>query len=1075
MKYFKTDDAFINEALFRITNDRSSIFTVRDYMRAFSLGRDAAQKAIDRNAKINQISKERAKELGVKPPARANGEVFNINGEYLTLNQISVKYSIPASTLRKWRQSNKMESEVMLMTVNGYSSSLITNGPSVSVWQMTNSNRPKPINVEYWSFNLNEYQDQYFIDEAKELYEESRNRLEKFYTALRNIYNYQNITKAGVLRQVTLQFVPDFGHHVIPSDNPVLLLNEEAAEISGVQYRTMKVVNVGSDGLVHFIDFPEFVRRLKQFAYSEEGVLGSDSDSTRNLLSDHRLNPGVITAVVEMAAIGRANATHLTKTLHAKKHKHPLYVLLNSSRPISMTSCFFDAIKLLLNHFSLTTPEMWLPMVKKYSSGVRLEDIGKIANVFGMHIHVIGNPINLEENLIGVFGPELEHSNYIHTFKVYLEETPEPHYSALMGKRDSVYPCEKCCHYFHTKKEQERHPCKQSLNKNHGKTNAKKVLLYYDIETVNAVDENELIPYSVSFKWSDRNDMTTYVESCFETKPINRFLEDVSQRATEEDLNITLVAFNGSSFDVWVILKSLKNYVKITSRSIIQNNSFYALNGVFKNNSTSTFAIWDPFLYFRSSLNDTATSFGIPIQKCDFDHVEIQKLYIKHKGFSFIKGELQKKIVEYNERDVEILEKIVDKMQQDIPNCLSKITASSYAYSQWKSTEKPSIVPPKTKEDYEFIRSAVVGGRVQCLKPFSKLEGDFVMIDVVSLYPSQMINNLFPVGEGEKVIGEQPGLLGIYECDIVHQNGDKPCVVPLRVTPLNWNYRGPQTVTLSSVTIELLRKTFGNDCVVVKHGIVWRESSSDVFTKFITFWKGVKQQQDEIKNTGEYNPVLRQLAKLMLNSLYGKTTQKVITSQTVVSTSPEMSRVFKKDFEDYKFEKIMEGLEIMTGDLKNVKYEYCKPQQLGVFVLDYAKKKMYEEIYSKCVVYYSDTDSALISREDYEKLLNNQDIRMGKEFGEYDLELSDIKTCYTISPKCYALVMGNGEVKMRLKGVSIKTSCWSNDGVMKEKIDIDCFKQLIEDRSKVRFYCSQLVHNKGKLSIFFRDIIKNIN
>lgn len=1094
MKYYKTNDDDVNEALFRKTGQRTPVFTIMDYAKAFNVTRSVASRRILANEHINEISQERAQELGVAPPARRNGLKYHFNGENLTQHQLSVKYNVPASTIRKWAQMDTLESELLLITANGYRQDVHVAGPSASVWKVSSNGTPEYIDTSYYTYTIDlEYADEYYTEEAKQIYEESKRGLEKFYNTLKNVFNHHIQSGKGLMRQVKLEFVASPAHNQRFQKNPELLLNAEVENLRlmdqmNVQYRMMNCVKVDNNGVVHFISLPEFERRVASYTYNPERV-GSDPESSQSLLADYRLNPGMFLAICEMSTIGRANNTQMIRNLRGKSFKHPYYVLMDAAKPISKTSCFFDAMKIQFQNTKQKLPGVWDEAIKKYSKGVSLSELNCVANVLGTHIKLFGNPINLQENIIGFYGPPLEHSEYLTSFDIYFQEEPEPHYSALIGVREKIYSCLECLKLFSTVREQERHKCEAVGNnpKKDVKINRNPVNVFYDVETVTNLEKQDVEVYSISFKWGDRDNITTYVESEFEKNPLKKFCSDLEKRASEENLSIKLIAFNGSSFDVWSLIKTIKDYIVVTD-TLIKDNRFYSFKAKFKSNPKSILNVWDPFLYFRNSLENVSKSFGLDLKKSEFNHVYIQKLYNKQmletpqNPFGFIQGELRTKIIEYNEQDVRILEQIVGKMQEQIPGCLTKTTASSYAYSAWQKTfDQKQVESPVDEEDYTFIRSAVVGGRVHTLHKFKKIEGNFVLIDVVSLYPSQMYNNWFPIGPSEDVLHEHPEYLGIYECNILFQK--EPCIVPLKDQKsgkLNWGYCGSQTVVLSSVIIDLLRQTYGENCVKVGQGKIWRQKSKDVFKDFIDHWIKVKMQQDVYKNTDDprYNPVLRETAKLMLNSLYGKTTQRVNTTKTVVSTSAEQTRILKKDFKPnhYDYEFIMGGLEIITGEVANPDYSCSKPQQLGVFILDYTKRKMYTEIFSKCEVFYSDTDSALVRKEDFDRLVSEGHIRVGKQLGDYDVEMDNIEQIYLIAPKCYALVSGEN-IKMRLKGVSVKSSGWCNTKTKEsfDKIDIKCYDQLVEDNTKVKFFCNQLVHRKSGMTMFFREIEKVLN
>ncbi|QMS79465.1 hypothetical protein IIV6-T1_458, partial [Invertebrate iridescent virus 6] len=128
----------------------------------------------------------------------------------------------------------------------------------------------------------------------------------------------------------------------------------------------------------------------------------------------------------------------------------------------------------------------------------------------------------------------------------------------------------------------------------------------------------------------------------------------------------------------------------------------------------------------------------------------------------------------------------------------------------------------------------------------------------------------------------------------------------------------------------------------------------------------------------------------MLNSVYGKTTEKPFTEIATLSNSADKSSsIINSTFSHFIYPH-SEELELVTGILKekNVLYGITnKPLQWGIFILDYTKEKMYNEIFSRGEVYYSDTDSALIKTSFLNTLVKNGIISIGKDFGDYEIEM----------------------------------------------------------------------------------------
>lgn len=108
-------------------------------------------------------------------------------------------------------------------------------------------------------------------------------------------------------------------------------------------------------------------------------------------------------------------------------------------------------------------------------------------------------------------------------------------------------------------------------------------------------------------------------------------------------------------------------------------------------------------------------------------------------------------------------------------------------------------------------------------------------------------------------------------------------VIPRRSLnqPLDWKYKGQFQCVLSGIDIDMLVKHHGETSVTIvecddenKHMHIEFEGkihSKKLFTHLRKF-KDLKQKQDRLKadNDPEYNPALRELSKLYLNSFTGK-------------------------------------------------------------------------------------------------------------------------------------------------------------------------------------------------------------
>jgi hypothetical protein len=1115
MKYFKTSDDDINAAISRtvgLPDSAAQPFTVSMYARAYSISVTTANKRIRDNPNINEISKTRASELGFTPEARDNTERYNVVGESLTLPQIQAKYNIPKTTLRQWKNNQVIEERIKMLSQRGYTNHLLSEGVITSIWKYDSGNlQPVPVKDILYKIDdddrlHNNLVTAYNVTEVMNNY----SHLRLFYSVILDVFKNHQSKFGSTLRGIKLQFIPNSIKAIelnlnqnldvlIPKQEDVLKTTYQIepevlnTAFSITRYLNVLKVQMDHGPLVEMVDFEEFARRIAGFTVGEN--FGSDSDNGESILQGYRMVTSQFIAIVEKTSLGRAVLRSLVKNTRSKVYKHPYYNLLEPDRSIGENGCFFDSIKTWCKVNGYKEPSILKEVYSYNKKGVGLDDLNKICLILGIHLQVYGNPENLKEVLIGEYGCDKAQSEYEESVKIYFTLSPEPHFTALIGVKEKLHTCYICNNYHQTQQQlgehrKKYHPteCNKKDDSNSKKVEAREVvLLYYDIETVNNPETLDVEVYSVAWKWSMEEQINCALESKHTKNPMDEFVEDIHHKCLKENIDIRMIAFNGSSFDLYPTLKKLGEYFNFKS-CIYKASRFYSVEGVSKGNPKSIIRTWDPYLLFRGKLSSILTSFGIESEKEEFNHVFIQQRYMEEgRNFDWIKGSLKRKIISYNKQDVKVLEELVEKILQVIPNALSHLTASSLSFAEFKNKCLYSKKIEKTMSEttYHFIRKAIVGGRVQTHHKYttsSHCDEPLAMIDVVSLYPSQMVGNKYPIGAPIETCEEVKGKMGVYDCQINFQK--LPVIVPRRREgePLDWNYCGSMSCTLSSITIKQLRKHFGKASVTVFGGYYWEKSVTDLFDGFVNHWIEVKKAEDKKKNLNKpYNKALRETAKLILNSAFGKMIQKVIEDETNLISNAYSLRTFKEKFNSgYDLFQVSPYIDLIKGKLRKVDYTTAKPQHIGLFILDYTKKKMYNEIFSQTTVYYSDTDSALILRSELIRLQREGILKIGSGLGEYDIEMDDIVTFHSIEPKSYALISSNGDVKMRMKGVNLN-SAWSNgevdengEVVINPKICLKAYENIIKNRRDIRFYTTCFSHKREGLKVYGEDRVKEI-
>lgn len=655
------------------------------------------------------------------------------------------------------------------------------------------------------------------------------------------------------------------------------------------------------------------------------------------------------------------------------------------------------------------------------------------------------------------------------------------------------------------------------------------VPVYYDLETVyveEAGAESNLRPYSISWLIETKQAPSEVVSYDISTSeilerttiesngPVCKVkLSDFPTTDLFEHLmtdlrnhgpgnKFVLIAYNGSGFDhVFLFSYLVRNGYRVKtapkSTGKIRHMKFWISYG---QEGFSVLEVWDPYLFVMRSLDQAASDFGIPIKKLPFDHEVIQNAYLTGRLSDFLTRNRQL-VEEYNCRDVQVLRMFTNKLVQTLSKLtgfsikviLSCQTLPGLCFKFWRkllcdtavknsmpqlaSVPCPKTEFPKAAKDVKTdkkIRSATIGGRVEGTP--GVYNGDFRMVDVVSLYPTVMAMFNYPFGEEIIVKDGNQALqyyaqnyLGLYyinydQSSLVTEHTILPQRILSGLDPtsptgkgkLSWT-KGSGTGWVPLITIQLLMQ-YGAKVSLIpdedgESAIVW-DKNSPMFKQYVDTLSKIKQEQDMFKAKGDsrYNNSLREMVKLMLNSLSGKVIQRNFDNASVFVQS-------EKEFTDAMNQLGSEnwvGRDVTVSPVTTSSafieykiidpYKRPMPSQLGIFIYAYARAYMFVNVFSKAHVYYSDTDSAVILFSDYNKLptelLPIQYVNMPgsatltetvireKQFGDLELEEADYElpdgrkfkikqytTLVVIASKTYALYYQNQIVKYRLKGV----------------------------------------------------------
>lgn len=434
-------------------------------------------------------------------------------------------------------------------------------------------------------------------------------------------------------------------------------------------------------------------------------------------------------------------------------------------------------------------------------------------------------------------------------------------------------------------------------------------------------------------------------------------------------------AHYGADYDVKMILKQLLERYNI--KVLPLHNKLSSIK-IYKktNKSKKLFELRDSQFLMPQGLKYLAVAYGLDEQKQDIDRSKIS---------SYSKEQLDDYVIS----DARILHKLLCKFMVEAGTYYDKTmkqTLPSIAFADWK-TMFPEILTRASVRFEAMIRQAYYGGRVDV---FRRMGDDLFYYDVNSMFPFEMLAP-YPSGIAFKTLKFIEDRHGIYLCDIDASNIKNPQypLLPFRqdnklLFPTG-HFRGTYT------SIELNKAVRVGYKFKVVEGIAWANSIRP-FDKYVTKHHAIKQKSKGAK---------RQIAKLKLNSLYGKFGQ---------------HRTFKKFYQGKLTKELIEEKNVYPliekYNLYSYDYEDKTPftrAHIAAFVTSYARLHLYslfERVASKGgKVFYCDTDS----------IVCDVPLDESNRLGGLELE-HKIKKGIFLLPKVYVFVNDKNETVIRAKG-----------------------------------------------------------
>lgn len=318
------------------------------------------------------------------------------------------------------------------------------------------------------------------------------------------------------------------------------------------------------------------------------------------------------------------------------------------------------------------------------------------------------------------------------------------------------------------------------------------------------------------------------------------------------------------------------------------------------------------------------------------------KLEIDYEQYRPIDHQLTEQEREYIIADCVILAKALNEQFNE---GLDKMTVSSDAMGIYRKmigqNRFEQWFPQLPLNIDDEIRQSYKGGFTYVNPKYKgKIIGDGIVYDVNSLYPSVMYNDLLPYGYPKRFDGEyiQNEFYPLYIQNVTFEFELKKDHIPCIQLKNNSSFVPTEYLTSSNGEMVSLTLTSVDLALILDHynvynleyhgGYMFRGTSGVLFKKYIDHWGHIKETTTGGKRT---------LAKLMLNSLYGK----FATNPRKATQRPVMG-----DDGVVRFEQ-------NSQEIKEPMYT-----AIGSFITAYARNKTIrtaQRVYDRFI--YADTDS----------------------------------------------------------------------------------------------------------------------
>ena len=476
---------------------------------------------------------------------------------------------------------------------------------------------------------------------------------------------------------------------------------------------------------------------------------------------------------------------------------------------------------------------------------------------------------------------------------------------------------------------------------------------------------------------------------------------------------------------------------------ITDTGIFYSIEIYFKvgNKKIKKCKILDSLKILNFSVEQIGKMFGLSISKLKID-------YKKERSENHILTDEER---EYIKNDVLIVSKALNFL---FKQNLTKMTSASNALFDYKKILTQNkfnhYFPQIELEVDKLIRQSYKGGFTYLNPIYSEVEvGDHIVLDVNSLYPSVMYEKKMPFGNPVWFEGryKKDKVYDLYiqrlTCSFKIKKNKIPTIQLKNSRFFLSNEYVESTdgeivdLVLTNIDLDLFFEHYDVNDITYWGGFKFR-SINGLFTEYIDKYIKIKNEATISGNKG-----MRTLAKLMLNSLYGKFALSLVCK----NKKPFLGEDGVVHYENLEEEE-REGLYIPVGSFIT-SYAREKTIRTSQAIKEYSIKN-----YGKDMYIYSDTDSihTTLSIEECKKFCDIDDVKLG-----YWKHEATYKKGKYIRQKTYLNITFEDEIEVTCAGMPKRCIF---------RRDIKGFK-----KQKMIYYNKQSLKNKKfKRSYFFENI-----